>query len=179
MVCGHCSKEQQFSADKPCVACGASMTKSRAVHWQVCALAIECGGGLMGGGQVLKCAARLWSISISHVGKWRLLSISISQVGMEVKYLNGSERACRAHCDKRIQWEILPEMLAKPGIKLTGGLCLVCNILLVFFIYTPFLIGYSSPQRNGRFWAQPHLLGGPARWVVGRDLPRNYCDCIA
>jgi ribosomal protein L37E len=36
MICGHCAKEQPFSKDAPCVACGLSMTKSRAHHWQVC-----------------------------------------------------------------------------------------------------------------------------------------------
>jgi uncharacterized CHY-type Zn-finger protein len=34
MLCGFCSKEQPFSKDKPCVACGASFDGSGRSHWE-------------------------------------------------------------------------------------------------------------------------------------------------
>ncbi|XP_054756515.2 uncharacterized protein LOC129262423 [Lytechinus pictus] len=34
MVCGFCSKEQPYSADKPCQSCGSNVTKSRTTHWE-------------------------------------------------------------------------------------------------------------------------------------------------
>ncbi|KAK3096608.1 hypothetical protein FSP39_001645 [Pinctada imbricata] len=34
MICGHCSKEQPFSVDKPCSGCSMALTKSRTAHWE-------------------------------------------------------------------------------------------------------------------------------------------------
>lgn len=34
MICGHCSKEQHFSAIRPCRACDSHMTKVRSAHWE-------------------------------------------------------------------------------------------------------------------------------------------------
>ncbi|XP_071480408.1 uncharacterized protein [Diadema antillarum] len=34
MICGFCAKEQIYSADKPCIACGSNTTKSRTTHWE-------------------------------------------------------------------------------------------------------------------------------------------------
>eukprot|EP00057_Strongylocentrotus_purpuratus_P030864 XP_782924.3 PREDICTED: uncharacterized protein LOC577616 [Strongylocentrotus purpuratus] len=34
MICGFCSKEQPYSADKPCLSCGSNVTKSRTTHWE-------------------------------------------------------------------------------------------------------------------------------------------------
>lgn len=34
MICGHCCKEQNFSASRPCSACGQHMTKIRSAHWE-------------------------------------------------------------------------------------------------------------------------------------------------
>jgi len=34
MICGHCSKEQPFAKDKPCVSCKSNVTKSKSSHWE-------------------------------------------------------------------------------------------------------------------------------------------------
>jgi len=34
MICGHCCKEQNYSPDRPCTACGQHMTKTRSSHWE-------------------------------------------------------------------------------------------------------------------------------------------------
>jgi len=34
MICGHCSKEQAFTKDKPCISCGESTTRARTAHWE-------------------------------------------------------------------------------------------------------------------------------------------------
>ncbi|GFR86783.1 cleavage and polyadenylation-specificity factor subunit [Elysia marginata] len=34
MICGHCCKEQNFSASRPCSGCGQHMTKVRSAHWE-------------------------------------------------------------------------------------------------------------------------------------------------
>jgi len=34
MICGHCSKEQTYSSDKPCVRCSCDLTKQRSTHWE-------------------------------------------------------------------------------------------------------------------------------------------------
>ncbi|RUS73744.1 hypothetical protein EGW08_018481 [Elysia chlorotica] len=34
MICGHCCKEQNFSASRPCSGCGGHMTRVRSAHWE-------------------------------------------------------------------------------------------------------------------------------------------------
>ncbi|CAG5124381.1 unnamed protein product [Candidula unifasciata] len=34
MICGHCCREQNFSASRPCSACGQHLTKIRTAHWE-------------------------------------------------------------------------------------------------------------------------------------------------
>ncbi|RCN49295.1 hypothetical protein ANCCAN_04545 [Ancylostoma caninum] len=34
MICGHCSKEQSYTAGKPCVSCNSSVTRSRSQFWE-------------------------------------------------------------------------------------------------------------------------------------------------
>ncbi|KAL6736924.1 hypothetical protein Aduo_007224 [Ancylostoma duodenale] len=34
MICGHCSKEQSYTAGKPCVNCNSSVTRSRSQFWE-------------------------------------------------------------------------------------------------------------------------------------------------
>ncbi|BFZ01901.1 hypothetical protein BsWGS_04940 [Bradybaena similaris] len=34
MICGHCCREQNFSATRPCSACGQHLTKIRTAHWE-------------------------------------------------------------------------------------------------------------------------------------------------